>query len=116
MTLHITQFLDWVLNCPGKAIWSKVEVLGASMGVIIYMKIQSSAKTAFTKSDCIKLRVCSRLRRPGQKGNRTWDWDDSISLAVDNEDEDAELKAMVDASADLIEIDHSKVDENDASN
>ena len=34
-------------------------------------------------------------------------------LAVDNEDEDAELKAMVDASADLIEIDDIEADEND---
>ena len=37
-----------------------------------------------------------------------------MSLADDNEDEDAEIKALVDSSADLIEIDDSEVDENDA--
>ena len=57
--------------------------------------------------------VCSKLRRPGQKGNRTFDWDENMSLADDSEDKDAEIKALVDSSADLIEIDDSKVDEND---
>ena len=37
-----------------------------------------------------------------------------MSLAGDNEDEDAEIKALVDSSADLIEIDDNKVDNNDA--
>ena len=37
-----------------------------------------------------------------------------MSLAVDNEDKDAEIKAVVDSSVDLIDIDDSKVDENDA--
>ena len=37
-----------------------------------------------------------------------------MSLAVDNEDEDAEIKALFDSSADLIEIDNIKADENDA--
>ena len=37
-----------------------------------------------------------------------------MSLAGDNEDEDAEIKTLVDSSADLIEIDDSEVDENDA--
>ena len=36
-----------------------------------------------------------------------------MSLAVDNKDGDAEMKALVDSSVDLIEIDDSKVDEND---
>ena len=58
--------------------------------------------------------LCSKLRRPGQKGNRTWDWDENMSLAVHNEDEDAEIKALLDSSADLIEIEDSKVDQNDA--
>ena len=31
-----------------------------------------------------------------------------------NEDKDAEIKAVVDSSVDLIDIDDSKVDENDA--
>ena len=37
-----------------------------------------------------------------------------MSLADDNKDKDAEIKALVDSSADLIEIEDSKVDENDA--
>ena len=39
-----------------------------------------------------------------------------MSLAVDNEDEDAEIKALFDSSADLTAIDNSKVGENDALN
>ena len=56
--------------------------------------------------------VCSKLRR--QRGNRTCDWDENMSLAIDNKDEDAEIKALVDSSAEFIEIDYGKVDENDA--
>ena len=37
-----------------------------------------------------------------------------MSLAIDNKDEDAEIKALVDPSAEFIEIDYGKVDENDA--
>ena len=37
-----------------------------------------------------------------------------MSLAIDNKDEDAEIKALVDSSAEFIEIDYGKVDENDA--
>ena len=41
------------------------------MGNIIYMKIQFLAKMVPTKSGCLKPWVRSKLRRPGQKGNRT---------------------------------------------
>ena len=37
-----------------------------------------------------------------------------MSLAGDNEDEDAEIKTLVDSSAEFIEIDYGKVDDNDA--
>ena len=37
-----------------------------------------------------------------------------MSLAIDNKDGDAEIKALVDSSANLIKIDDSKVDDDDA--
>ena len=35
-----------------------------------------------------------------------------MSLAIDNKDEDAEIKALVDSSAEFIEINYGKVGEN----
>ena len=37
-----------------------------------------------------------------------------MSLAIDNKDTDEEIKALVDSSAEFIEIDYGKVGENDA--
>ena len=44
------------------------------------------------------------------------DGDEDMSLADDNEDEDAEIKALIDSNADLIKIDDSETDENYALN
>ena len=44
------------------------------------------------------------------------DGDEDMSLADDNEDEDAEIKSLIDSNADLIKIDDSETDENYALN
>ena len=42
------------------------------------------------------------------------DEDEDMSLADDNDKEDAEIKALLDSGADLIEIDDNEEDDKDA--
>ena len=83
----------------------------------------------------MQLWYLDKVRRPGQKGKRTYtqrkstnlgktlaeqelsedsDGVEDMSLADDHEEEDEdEIKALFDSGADLIEIDDSEADDND---